>query len=312
MDRVRWGVVGAGDVCERKSGPPLYRVDRSRISLVHRRNREAGEDFVRRHGHGRYVSSFEEILESPDIDAVYIATPHALHAEQTIAALEAGKHVLVEKPMALNTADCSAMIEAAAGLSLAVAYYRRGYPSINRISTITESDQYGKLTTMSINSEFPTSHRVDLVHALLGDIRRVRTIGAIGTGYYFELLGERFELEAIGGGTATMSGHWTESGMPEAMSIEYDTGSIHLTDLKGGELILRNRGEGGDATSDDFSIEHPGGLEYPHWGLIENFVDHLIDGVPLLCDGTEGRKSTVVLDALALAEPGGDWIEIEY
>ena len=89
-------------------------------------------------------------------------------------------------------------------------------------------------------------------------------------------------------------------------------GSIHLTDLKGGELILRNRGEGGDATSDDFSIEHPGGLEYPHWGLIENFVDHLIDGVPLLCDGTEGRKSTVVLDALALAEPGGDWIEIEY
>ncbi|MFW6291017.1 MAG: Gfo/Idh/MocA family protein [Spirochaetota bacterium] len=86
MKTVRWGIIGAGDVCERKSGPPLYKVDRSELVLVHRRDRTAGEDFARRHA-GRYVGSVDELLASEEIDALYVATPHALHAEQIIAAV---------------------------------------------------------------------------------------------------------------------------------------------------------------------------------------------------------------------------------
>lgn len=118
-EQVRWGIIGAGDVCERKSEPPLYEIERSELAAVHRRDREQGEDFVRRHS-GRYVGSMNELLAADDVDAINVASPHKLHAEQSISALEAGKHVLVEKPMALSASECAEMIEAArsAGRSL--------------------------------------------------------------------------------------------------------------------------------------------------------------------------------------------------
>ena len=309
MDSVRWGILGAGDVCERKSGPPLYQVLGSELVLIHRRDSAAGTDFVRRHA-GRYVADIREVYESPDIDAIYVATPHEYHAEQTIQALESGKHVLVEKPMALTTADCDTMIDAArsADRSLGVAYYRRGYPSIQHMRTLIKTDAIGEIISMSINAEFPTSHRLDLVHYLLGDIDRVRTNPSRGTGYYFELLGETFELTMKSGSSVRLSSHWSETGMPEAIYLKGESGSIHLTDLKGGELIVR----GVDDDNSNFRIEHPGDLPYTHTGLIENFVAHLIDGAPLLCDGNSGRKSTVILDALAAGDSGDEWTNIRY
>ena len=82
------------------AGPPLYKLPDSRLVLVHHRDRAAGEAFVQRHGHGRYVDNLGELLASPEIDAVYVASPHPLHAEHTIAALRASKAVMIEKPMA--------------------------------------------------------------------------------------------------------------------------------------------------------------------------------------------------------------------
>ena len=185
MESVKWGVVGVGDVCERKSGPPLYLVNNSSLELVHRRSREEGEEFVIRHGRGRYIESFDELIGDPGINAVYVATPHEFHEQQTIAALEAGKHVLVEKPMALDTGGCDRMIAAAvrADRLLAVAYYRRGYPSIKKVKSILESGLIGIPIAASINNEFPTSHRLDLIHYLLGNIAEV-TLSAAGEDAY--------------------------------------------------------------------------------------------------------------------------------
>ncbi len=309
-NHVRWGVIGAGDVCERKSGPPLYQVQGSRLELVHRRDAAAGEAFTRRHA-GRYVARLEELLSSPEIDAVYVASPHALHATHTIAALEAGKHVLVEKPMALNQDDCTAMITAArrAGRSLAVAYYRRGYPSIRRIKTLLDEDAIGTVTAMSINNEFPTSHRLDLVHYLLGDVAEIRIVSGGSEGYRFERPAGRIELRTGGGTgpaapvTVTMADTWTETGMPESLLITGEHGRIHLSDLKRGALtVLRG---------DRIEYLDTGGLPFTHTGLIQNVVTHLTDGAPLLCDGLEGRKSTVLLDALAGAEPD-QWTRVDY
>jgi predicted dehydrogenase len=307
-NHVRWGVIGAGDVCERKSGPPLYQVEGSRLVLVHRRDAPAGEEFTRRHA-GRYVANLDELLSSPEIDAVYVASPHALHAEHTIAAIEAGKHVLVEKPMALNQDDCTAMIQAAAGAgrSLAVAYYRRGYPSIRRIKALLEEDTIGQVTALSINNEFPTSHRLDLVHYLLGDVAEIRTVPGGSEGYRFERPAGRIELHTAGAAgvpvTITMADTWTETGMPESLLITGERGRIHLSDLKRGALTVIH--------GDRQEYLDTGGLPFTHTGLIENVVAHLTGGVPLLCDGIEGRKSTVLLDALAGAEPE-QWTRVDY
>ena len=321
MNRVRWGVVGAGDVCERKSGPPLYRVDRSELVLVHRRDRQAGEDFARRHA-GRYVASFEELVGSDEIDAVYVASPHALHADQSIAALEAGKHVLVEKPMALSAADCTRMVDAAvaADRSLAVAYYRRGYPSIGRVRELADAGTIGTITGMSVNGQFPTSHRLDLVHYLVGDVEAVRLAPGSADGYRFERKAGHIEARARSRGAGsddapvlvTLSDSWGETGVPEALVVRGEHGVIHLADLKGGAITVNppdgatsSPGAADDAASRPAEHIDTGGLPFPHWGLVENVVAHLLDGAPLLCDGVEGRKSTVVLDALAAAEADG-------
>lgn len=294
MAEVRWGVIGAGDVCERKSGPPLYRVQRSQLTLVHRRDRERGEDFARRHA-GRYVETLAELVESPEVDAIYVASPHELHAEHTIRALQAGKHVLVEKPMALSADDCRSMIEASrkANRSLGVAYYRRGYPSIIRLKKLLGESVVGPVSRMSINSEFPTSHRLDLVHYLLGNIDSVRLVPGSTTGYRFERSAGKIQVRS-GDAVTTLTDTWTETGMREELLIRGSEGVVHLTDLKGGRIVVE---KGTDR--DQIDVE---GLPFTHWGLIENFVAHLLDGERLLCDGPEGRRSTVVLDALGEAD----------
>ncbi|MFP4444331.1 MAG: Gfo/Idh/MocA family protein [Spirochaetia bacterium] len=304
IDKVAWGVIGAGDVCERKSGPPLYRVDHSGLRLVHRRNRDAGEDFARRHG-GIYVGNLKAMLESEDINAVYVASPHHLHAEHTAAALKAGKHVLVEKPMALSDSDCREMIRTAEqyGRSLGVAYYRRGYPSVEKLKALIDTGVFGQVTGASVNDEFPTSHRLDLIHFLFGDIDSVRINPGTAEGYIFERMAGTIQLRTTGGILVTMNTTWTETGMPEGLMIEGSRGIIHLADLKGGRIL--------HSTEKKTELIETGGLPYTHWGIIANFTAHLRNGGPLLCGGTEGRKSTVILDTLGNAAPD-TWERIEY
>ena len=306
MNEVRWGVLGAGDVCDRKSGPPLHQVQNSTISLVHRRNAAAGRAFADRFDGARYVSDPETFFDSAEVDAVYVATPHDLHHAHTLRALKAGKHVLVEKPMAITVDECDEMIRAAreADRSLGVAYYRRGYPSILKIRELLETNAIGTPESMSLNNEFPTSHRLDLVHFLLGDLRKVM-VNKIAEGVYSpEDTIQKISGETISGARISMANGWVETGMPEALRVVGSEGELYLQDLKKGEITLR-RG----ARTEQIPVS---GLPYPHWGLIENFVRHVLDGERLLCDGTTGRKSTVVLDVLLAVEPGSGWSEVAY
>ena len=127
---IRWGILGCGDVAEKKSGPALYMAPGSALHAVMRRDKAKAEDFARRHGAAVAYDNVDDLLADPYVDAVYIATPPHLHCAQTVAAARAGKRVLVEKPMALDFAECQTMISACkeADVSLHVAYYRRFYP----------------------------------------------------------------------------------------------------------------------------------------------------------------------------------------
>ena len=111
---LRWGILGAGDVCEVKSGPAFQKAQGAELAAVMRRDGEKAADFARRHQVGKWYDSVESLLGDPDIDAVYIATPPRYHMEHCLAALAAGKHVYLEKPMALNASECAAIIEAEA------------------------------------------------------------------------------------------------------------------------------------------------------------------------------------------------------
>src|SRR6185369_5651028 len=94
----------------------------------------------------RSYADWHDLIVDPDVHAVYVATPVHLHAEQTVAAAEAGKHVLCEKPMAMDTAECDRMIAAcrASGVTLGIAYYRRFYPIVARLKQVLETGEIGR------------------------------------------------------------------------------------------------------------------------------------------------------------------------
>jgi predicted dehydrogenase len=107
-------MIGCGDVTEVKSGPAFYKAANSTLVAVMRRNRTLAEDYARRHGVPRWHDDADAIIHAPDIDAVYVATLTDTHCEYTLRCAAAGKPVYVEKPMAMSTSQCAAMIDACA------------------------------------------------------------------------------------------------------------------------------------------------------------------------------------------------------
>ncbi|WP_242916440.1 Gfo/Idh/MocA family protein [Pontibacter liquoris] len=146
MEEIRWGIIGCGDVVERKSGPAFQQVADSKLVAVMRRDAALAADFAARHQVPKWYSQAEELLHDPDINAVYVATPPASHEAYTLAALAAGKHVYLEKPMTL-AADGARRILAQAAEStgkLVIAHYRRAQPAFLKIKELLENGSIGQ------------------------------------------------------------------------------------------------------------------------------------------------------------------------
>ena len=157
LERVRWGIVGCGDVTEVKSGPALKKIQGSELVAVMRRDGEKARDYARRHGVPRWYDDADQLIHAPDVNAIYVATPPGSHAEYTIRAAAAGKPVYVEKPMARDYQECERMNEACenAGVPLFVAYYRRCLPRFLKVKELVESGAIGRVRFVSIALYFP-------------------------------------------------------------------------------------------------------------------------------------------------------------
>ncbi len=152
MKTIRWGMIGCGDVTEVKSGPGFYKAAHSTLLGVTNRTLAKAESYAQRHGVAKVYADAATLLADPEIDAVYIATPPAEHKALTLLAAAAGKHVYVEKPMAMNHAECEEMIAAcqAAGVQLYVAFYRRAMPRFLQIKDWIDQGAIGTVCTVSI------------------------------------------------------------------------------------------------------------------------------------------------------------------
>ena len=155
MAVLKWGLIGCGDISKKRVAPAIRDLDNCRLIAVSRARHELAQEFAQEFGAERWYKHWQDLLRDEEIDAVYIATPHHLHAEQTIAAAEAGKHVLCEKPMALNPQSCRRMIAACRGngVRLGIAYYRHFYPLVARIKEILKA---GDRVVIPADSEFFT------------------------------------------------------------------------------------------------------------------------------------------------------------
>jgi predicted dehydrogenase len=121
---VRWGLVGCGDIAKKRVAAALRDAEGSALVGVSRAQAHLAEAFARDHGARLWFADWRDLVRDAAVDAIYVATPVDVHADQAVAAAEAGKHVLCEKPMALSLADCDRMVAAcrANDVRLGVAY----------------------------------------------------------------------------------------------------------------------------------------------------------------------------------------------
>lgn len=154
MKKLNWGLIGAGDIVRKRVAPAINEIEDCKLIAVTRNRAELAESFAKEFGAEKWFADWRELLKDEEVEAVYIATPVFLHKAQTIAAAENGKHILCEKPMALNAKDCEEMIAAceANNVKLGIAYYRRFYPVIRRIKEIIASNEIGKISVAQMNA----------------------------------------------------------------------------------------------------------------------------------------------------------------
>ena len=191
VDKVIWGIIGAGDVCEVKSAPALYSIPNSEVKMVMRRNAAKAADFARRHGIGNWTTDLDELLNDKEINAVYIATPPGSHAELTIKVAKAGKAVYVEKPMANSYAECLSMIDACekANVPLFTAYYRRTLPGFLKVKELVESGKIGEIRFVNIEMYQPLE--TDIIANSGNNWRVIPEIA--GGGYFHDLASHQLD-----------------------------------------------------------------------------------------------------------------------
>ncbi|SFH05694.1 Gfo/Idh/MocA family protein [Pedobacter insulae] len=147
MEEIRWGIIGCGDVTEVKSGPAFNIVPHSRLVAVMRRDGAKAADYAKRHDVRKWYNDASKLINDPEVNAIYIATPPLQHEEYTITALTAGKPVYVEKPMTLNASSAQRMINAATKYQtkLVVAHYRRAQPLFIKIKELLAQKAIGDI-----------------------------------------------------------------------------------------------------------------------------------------------------------------------
>ncbi|MEO5564041.1 MAG: Gfo/Idh/MocA family oxidoreductase [Chitinophagaceae bacterium] len=146
MNQVNWGIIGCGDVTEIKSGPAFNKVNNSSLVAVMRRDADKAKDYAKRHNVPKWYSDASLLINDPNVNAIYVATPPSSHEEYTLAALKAGKPVYVEKPMSLDSSSASIMTKAAEknNNKLVVAHYRRAQPLYKRIKQLLQEKAIGE------------------------------------------------------------------------------------------------------------------------------------------------------------------------
>lgn len=317
MDYVRWGIIGSGDVAEHKGGPALYEADHSELVAVMSRRKSKAQDFAERHGAKRHYTSAEELLADEEVNAVYVATPPNVHAELTIAAAEAGQHVLCEKPMAMTAAECEQMIQACQQheVQLMIAYYRRFFPVVAEMKRLVEEGRIGRplriraevsdLYAPSPDGErawlidpavagggFLTdvaTHRLDLMVHFLG---RVREVAA-----FTDTL--RFDFEVDDSSALILR---FESGAHASAAFNWSVGaSIDEFEICGteGRLLSRNLGQGAlevfaDGEHETHELPAPA---ITHLGLVQHFVHSLRTREGNALPGEEGMQATRLTEA---------------
>lgn len=194
MKQISWGFIGCGEVTEKKSGPAFNEVPGSHVEAVMSRNENKARSYAERHRIPHWYTDAQELIDNPDINAIYIATPPSSHTTFAIMAMKAGKPVYVEKPMASSYEDCARInrVSKETGMPCFVAYYRRYLPYFQKVKDIVDSQILGNIINVEIRFAVPPreldyNSGEQLPWRLQSDI-------AGGGGYFYDLAPHQLDL----------------------------------------------------------------------------------------------------------------------
>lgn len=193
MKEIGWGFIGCGEVTEKKSGPAFNEVPSSHVVAVMSRNAEKAESYAKRHNIKKWYTDPLELINDPEINAIYIATPPSSHATFAIMAMKAGKPVYIEKPLAASYEDCARInrISEMTGVPCFVAYYRRYLPYFQKVKQIIQSGAIGTPANVQIRFSVPPR---DLDYKSNGSLPWRLQPDIAGGGYFYDLAPHQLDL----------------------------------------------------------------------------------------------------------------------
>ena len=323
MTAIAWGLIGAGDIVRKRVGEALRHGRGCELAAVSRASADRVEAFAHEVGARRWYVDWRDLVKDDEIDAVYVATPVYLHAEQTIAAAEAGKHVLCEKPMAMNVAECDRMMAAcrASGVRLGIAYYRHFYAAVIRIRQLIASGAIGRpvFAQMIASEPFDPApgdprywlvqpsqsgggpmadfgcHRIEVLLNLLGPVASVRSVvtNAALDRDVEDTAATLLRFES--GACALIAVTNAAADRRDTLEILGTGGSIRAASLNAGDFTLR--------MGEEERVEsHPSAANV-HVPLVEEFVDAVLNDRDPAVDGRAGRAVAVIQDGIYAHTP---------
>ncbi len=323
MNNVRWGFIGCGDVTEKKSGPAFNQVKDSHIVAVMSRNADKARSYAERHGIPRWYTDPQALVDDPEVNAVYIATPPSSHATYAIMAMRAGKPVYVEKPLASSYDDCARVNHVSQEMRVPcfVAYYRRYLPYFKKVQQLLDEGRIGHVLNVQVRYACPprqvdyndpenrpwrllpdiagggyfydlAPHQLDLLQHFFGVITHAEGFSANLAGLYdvedTVSAAFRFENGVVGSGSWCFAGH--EAGRDDRIELIGDAGILTFSVFDYDPIHLY--------TSDgktEIMVENPQYVQQP---LIQSVVDTLLGRADCQCTAISATPTNWALDKI--------------
>ena len=314
--RIGWGITGCGDIANKRVAPAINDQADSDLVAFFSREKARAEDFAARHKARRAYDDLSALLGDPEVNAVYVASPQDRHCRETVAAAEAGRHVLCEKPMAMDVAECRRMVEAcrANGVHLSVAYYRRFYPKTQKMKALIEAGAVGTPVQVSISMTGfwradrsdpkywrvtkaassggaladTGSHRLDVLCHLLGEPESVAGF-ADRRLMDFEVPDTETLVLRMKSGAHVVSRHaLCTPGGRDDFEVFGTEGALIASPFDGDSLTLEAGGK-----RETFQTPKHANVHFP---LVDDFAGRISRGEAPSFDGTDGLQATRVID----------------
>jgi predicted dehydrogenase len=313
---IRWGIIGAGNVAEFKSGPALMRAHGSTVVAVMRRDAEKARDFALRHNVPRWYTDVDALLADPEVNAVYVASPHHLHLAHVTRAAQAGKAILCEKPVGVSTAEAQTAVDVcrAASVPLSVAYYRRYWPVVQEMRRLLADDVIGEVVQARVqlaDQYVPDpqrswltepeqagggalanagSHWIDLVRYLLGEVVEVTAVCSTHFGGFNTEDTIGVQMRMVGHALVSLNVTLCSPAAVNEFDIAGTGGRMFAGPLSAGRLMLQQ----GNREPEALHFPRP---DAAHMELVTEVVRRLAAGEPSPVPGEEAVAAWQIMAA---------------